>query len=138
MTAGQLNINSVTAIGSGTFTIAGGTIDNTSAGAITLTNNNPQNWNADCTFTGTQSLNLGTGAVTPSASRQVTVNANSLTVGGVIGGGAVGLTKLGPGALALSGANTFTGGTSLRAGTLNINNSLSPGTRARTLPFNSG
>src|SRR5258706_8102233 len=101
MSAGTLNINSVTAIGSGTFTIAGGTIDNTSAGAITLTNNNPQNWNADFTFTGTQSLNLGTGAVTPSASRQVTVNANSLTVGGVIGGGAVGLTKLGPGALAL-------------------------------------
>jgi hypothetical protein len=33
---GTLNINSTSAIGTGTFAINGGTIDNTTAGAITL------------------------------------------------------------------------------------------------------
>ena len=46
-------------------------------------------------FTGTNNLNLGTGTVTPNASRQVTANGGTLTVGGIIGGGAVNLTKAG-------------------------------------------
>jgi hypothetical protein len=33
-------------------TISGGTIDNTSAGDITLANNNPQKWNGDFAFAG--------------------------------------------------------------------------------------
>src|SRR6185369_17953 len=47
LNAGTLNINNATALGTGTFTIAGGTINNNSGGAITLANNNPQNWNGD-------------------------------------------------------------------------------------------
>ena len=43
LNAGQLNINHATAIGSGTFTINGGVIDNTTSGSITLSNNNAQN-----------------------------------------------------------------------------------------------
>ena len=82
LTTGTLNINSATALGTGTFTNSGGSIDNSSVGAITLVNNNPQNWNGDITFTGTKDLNLGTGAVSLSASRQVTVSANNLTAGG--------------------------------------------------------
>jgi hypothetical protein len=136
--AGTLNINSPTAIGNGTFSINGGTIDNTSAGAITLSNNNPQNWNGNFAFTGTQNLNLGTGGVTPSASRQVTVNGGELTVGGVIGGGAIGITKLGSGTLTLSAANTFTSGVTLAAGTLNINNPNALGTVAGTFAINGG
>jgi hypothetical protein len=50
--------------------ISGGTIDNTSAGAIT-TVNYPLALNGDFTFTGTQNLNLGTGATTLSADRQI-------------------------------------------------------------------
>src|SRR5260221_2431547 len=139
LSAGTLGINSATAIGSGTLTIAGGTtLDNTSAGAVTLTNNNLPSWNGDFSFTGTPSLNLGTGAVTPSASRQVTVNANTLTVGGVIAGGAIGLTKLGAGGLTLSAANTFTAGTTLNAGTLNINNASALGTIVGTFTINGG
>ena len=42
--------------------------------------------------------------------RRVTVNANTLTVGGPIGGNHS-LTKAGDGALTLGGANTYTGGT---------------------------
>src|ERR1700694_2178916 len=39
LSAGTLNVNNAKALGTGTFTISGGTIDNTTAGAITLSNN---------------------------------------------------------------------------------------------------
>jgi autotransporter-associated beta strand protein len=48
--------------------------------------------------------------------------ANGLTVRGVISGGG-NLTKSGPGSLILFGANTYTGGTTVNAGTLEIQNS---------------
>ena len=120
LNAGQLNINNASAIGTGAFTIAGGTIDNTSGGAITLANNNLQNWNGDFTFTGTNDLNLGTGAVTLGANRIVTVNGGNLTVGGAIGngGGFLTLDKNGAGTLTLNGVNTYAGLTTVNAGTL--------------------
>jgi outer membrane autotransporter protein len=123
LNAGTLNINNATALGTGTFDINGGTIDNSTAGAITLTTNNVQTWDGDFTFTGTQDLNLGTGAVTLGANRQVTTSAKTLTVGGAIGG-AFGLTKAGAGTLTLDGVNTYTGPTVVNAGTLNLNQSL--------------
>ncbi len=131
--AGTLNINNATAIGSGQLIINGGNIDNTSGGLITLSNNNAQSWNSDFTFVGTQSLNLGTGAVTLSANRQVTVSASVLTVGGIIAGGAVSLSKLGAGTLTLSAANSYSGATFLLGGALNINNSSALGTGPFTI-----
>ncbi len=134
LSAGTLNINNAAALGTGTFTISGGVIDNTSGSAInSSTNNNAQSWGGDFTFTGTNALNLGTGAVSLSASRQVTVNASALTVGGIISGNTFGLTKAGSGTLTLSGANTYTGGTTLSAGTLNINNAAALGTGTFTI-----
>ncbi|MBI3162007.1 MAG: autotransporter-associated beta strand repeat-containing protein, partial [Chloroflexi bacterium] len=131
LNAGTLNINSATAIGSGTLTINGGTINNSTGAAITLTNNNPQNWNGDFTFTGTRSLNMGTGAVTMNASRIITANAQTLTIGGIIGdgGSGFGLTKAGAGTLTLSSASTYTGLTTINAGTLayGVNDALSSG-----------
>ncbi|HEY5692731.1 MAG TPA: autotransporter-associated beta strand repeat-containing protein, partial [Cyclobacteriaceae bacterium] len=138
VSSGTLNINSATAIGTGTLILAGGSIDNTSGGSITISNNNAQNWNSDFAFIGTNDLNLGTGAVTPSASRQVTVNAGNLTVGGIIGGGGVEITKAGSGTLTLTGVNTFSGGTTLNTGTLNINNANALGTAAGTFTINGG
>jgi fibronectin-binding autotransporter adhesin len=139
-----LRINNATALGTGTFTINGGTIDNTSAGSITLTNDNAQAWSGDFTFTGTKDLNVGTGAVTMNASRIITVNGGTLTVGGAISGATFGITKAGVGTLILNGVvgttsgtvtinsssgtltlagnNSYTGGTTLNSGsTLNIN-----------------
>ncbi len=98
LSTGQLNINGATAVGTGTLTIAGGTtIDNSSGGSITLSNNNPQTWNGSFTFTGSSNLNLGTGAVTLGASPTVTTTGGILTVGGIIGGGAQSITKAGGG-----------------------------------------
>jgi autotransporter-associated beta strand protein len=120
LSAGQLNLNNSSAIGTGTFTIAGGTFDNTSGGAITLTTNNAQAWNSDFAFAGSSALNLGTGAVTLGATRQVTVTSSTLTVGGAIGGGSFGLTKAGVGTLLLTGSSTFTGLVSINAGVLGL------------------
>src|SRR5437667_117472 len=128
--AGTLNINNASALGTGTFTIAAASNAisyNTTGSANTLSTNNAQVWNGNFTFTGTQSLNLGTGAVTLGASRTVTVNASNLTVGGVISGSGFSLTKAGAGTLTLAGANTYTGGTTINAGTLNVSGSLASG-----------
>jgi len=124
-----LNINSATALGTGTLTIStpntGGTvkIDNTSGGAITLTNNNLETWNGDFTFGGTNALNMGTGAVTLGSNRNVTVSASTLTVGGVIGDGGHGyvLQKMGNGTLLLTGVNTYSGATGVYGGVLSTN-----------------
>ena len=131
-TTATLAINSATALGTGTLTIAvpgagSVAINNSSAADITLTNNNAQVWNNSFTFTGTHSLNMGTGAVVLSNAASavtVTVTANTLTIGGVIANGSVGdaITKAGNGTLKFGGANTYTGDTTVSAGTLNLAN----------------
>ncbi len=128
LAAGQLNINNLPALGTGTFTIAGvSTIDNTSGTTVTLYTNNAQAWNANFAFVGSNNLNLGNGAVTLGGNRIVTVSANELTVGGAIEGD-YSLTKAGSGTLTLSSDNTYTGGTILGAGRLNIKNAKALGT----------
>lgn len=126
LVAGRLNLNhggnsaANSAIGTGALTITGGSLDNTSGAEVTLLPNNPQNWDGDFTYVGSvTNLNLGAGAVTLSADRTVTVTANRLTVGGSIGG-SYALTKAGGGTLALTGANGYTGGTTINAGVLQV------------------
>ena len=123
LSAGTLNLNSATALGAtaGAFAINGGTVDRT-AGVATLTTNNALLVNGDFTFTGTQSLNLGTGAVTLGGigARQITVNANTLTLGGVVSG-SLGFIKAGAGTLTLqTSASLWTGNAVVTAGTLSI------------------
>ena len=64
LSAGQLNLNRNTVLGTGRLTIHGGVIDNTSGADMTLSANILQSWNGDFTYIGSKSLNLGTGAVT--------------------------------------------------------------------------
>ena len=147
LNAGTLNINSVNALGtaSSTFVIAAGTtIGNTSGTAITTTAN-PQTWNGDFSFTGAGlstalfDLSMGTGAVTlgstAGTSRTITVNSGTLAEGGVIANGttANSLIKAGAGTLTLAGANTFTGGVTLNAGTLYLTAAAALGTGTFTI-----
>jgi autotransporter-associated beta strand protein len=121
LNVGTLNINSSQALGTslGTFTIAGGTIDNTSGADITTVNYQLA-LNADFTYAGSvpRNLNLGTAAVTFSANRQITVTAGTLTIGGTISAGTRNLTKAGAGTLSF-GSNTVTlNSLTISAGTL--------------------
>ncbi|MES2569309.1 MAG: autotransporter-associated beta strand repeat-containing protein, partial [Verrucomicrobiota bacterium] len=118
LNAGGLNLNNASAIGAGTLVINGGSIGNTSGGAITLSTNNLQTWAGNFAFTGTSDLNLGNGAVTLTGNRQVTVNSNTLTVAGVISGTGFGLNKAGAGNLILTTPVAYTGNTLVSGGSL--------------------
>ncbi len=119
---GTLNLNNASAIGAGTLAIFGGTLDNTN-GVAALTTANPQTWNGDFTFAGTNGFDLGTGAVTMTVNTQVTVAANTLTIGGIIGGPFFALTKDGAGTLLLKALNTFNGGLNVNNGAVTVDTS---------------
>ena len=86
-----------------------------------LTNsfNNAINLNGSFTFSGANSLNLGTGNVTLAQNVTMTISNASLTFGGVISG-SNGINKAGAGTLIFGGNNTYSGATTVSAGTLQI------------------
>ena len=127
LAAGIVNLNHSNALGTGTFSITGGAFNNTSGGALTIASNNVQAWGGNFTFSGSQDLNMGTGAVTIGANLTTTVAAGNLTVQGQIGGAGSRLTKAGEGRLILSGSNSFSGGITLNAGILDMNNAAALG-----------
>ncbi len=89
LTAGTLNINHANALGSGAFTIsANSTFNNTSGAAVTNAGNRAWTWTDGLTFgtaasTSNNNLNLGTGVVTASTNRLITLagNGTTLTIG---------------------------------------------------------
>jgi autotransporter-associated beta strand protein len=113
----DLNNNSDTF---GALTLNAGSLS-TGTGTATL--------NGDVTSTGASSVSgkLALGAATRTFS--VTAAADTLTVSAAVSGG-VGLTKSGAGTLILSGANTYSGPTTLGNGTLAVggNSALGTGT----------
>lgn len=140
-TGGTLNINSATALGTGPFSVAG-TINNTSGSSVAVTTANAMTW-SNFTFTGSNALNLGTDTVslgTGSGTVTVTANASTLTVGGVISDGASNnaLTKAGNGIVVLSGANAYSGLTTVTTGILNIQSNTALGTAAAGTMINDG
>lgn len=114
ISGGTLTLGNASALGSGTLTISGGGL-NSSVADLVNSQNNAQNWNGNFSFTGTENLDLGTGAVAMNASCAVTVTAKTLTVGGIISGTGFALTKSGEGTLLLTNANTYSGGTTISA-----------------------
>jgi fibronectin-binding autotransporter adhesin len=126
--AGCLTIGNNQALGSGSLVMGGGSLDST-ADAIALANNNPIAVNSNFTFLGTHNLNLGVGPVTLSADRTLTVNANTLTIGGPISGVGAGapfsLTKMGAGTLVLAGGPTVLNYLSANGGTLAVQGNAS-------------
>ncbi len=135
LSQGQLTIGSVTALGTGTFTIGGSgscVINSPTITNFTISTNNPMVWNGDFSYGSGYNLDLGNGPVTLGANVVVNGSNNMLTVGGTISGN-YSLTKTGTGPLTLSGANTFTGGMTLSDGQLNINNGQALGTGTFTV-----
>ncbi|MGA2867951.1 MAG: autotransporter-associated beta strand repeat-containing protein, partial [Verrucomicrobiota bacterium] len=132
LSSGQLNINNGgdtsgqdSAIGTGTLTITGGAIDNTSGSNVTLVPQIPENWSNNWTFVGSSSLDIGQGSVSLGQSTVLlNVNSNTFEVDGTINdnGNEFGLTKGGNGALTLMGNNSFFGNFELSSGQLNIGN----------------
>lgn len=121
LSAGTLNINSNTALGTGTFTIApGATINNSLGSSVNLSGTNPaMNWNGSFTFTGSNALNLGTGAVILGGNATLTASASTLTVGGAISDASStrSLTKDGAGTLVIGGNVTIGGNLAVTLGT---------------------
>ena len=100
--------------GSGSLALAGETV----GGVLTGITASPATAGTTVAYTISESIALGA-----TQSWNVANNGaggTSLSVSGVISGAGVGLTKIGSGTLALSGANTFTGVMSINGGTVEV------------------
>jgi autotransporter-associated beta strand protein len=116
------------------LTLSGGGVNNSQTVAFTISTDNLQTWNGSFISSG-NSLDLGTGAVTLDANLTVTVNVNTLTVGGIIDDGAstYAMNKAGAGTLSLTAVNTYGGGTTNSAGTILIDGDATLGTGTLTM-----
>ena len=135
-----LNFNGP-AFGTNTVTFVNAiALDNTTIPTAGLTLNNcPQNWNGNLEFIGSADLNLGSGPVTISSNRSLTIDNGNFVVGGPIAGNG-GLTKLGAGTLRLLAAtpSTYTGGTTNLGGYIWINGTDTFGDGTGTLLLGGG
>ena len=117
--------------GTGTISLRGGGITvsqyafgTTAPGAVTISApislQAAQSWTNNCSnpLTVTGNVTNGTSALTISGS-------GNTTVSGIIGNGSGSLTKIGTGILTLTAANSFTGGTTISAGTLQLGDGTS-------------
>ncbi len=136
MSANLTNFGSLTKNGAGAWTLSGTATDNLGAqplnvtvqnGQLILTGNNP-GFRGSVLVDPGGTLQLGNGGTTGSIGGNVTDNgmlvidrSNLVTLPGVISGTGA-LTLAGTGTTVLTADNTFTGGTTISAGTLQLGN----------------
>lgn len=123
VSAGQLNVNYQTALGTSTGTLsmaAGTTLGNTSGTAVSVSVPKSISLGSSLTFVGPAALDLGTGTTTLTTSATISVSTGTLTLGGNIVGSGLGITKTGGGVLVLGGLTTgaYTGNTTISNGEL--------------------
>jgi len=123
LTAGKLNINTDGAVGSGIFAINGGTLDNTSGSAITLSSPSAMQWAGSFTFAGSSDLIIGPVTLGLFADPiTLTVSSNTLSTVGILNGGNRTVNKAGPGTWTIGGTGANSGvGININAGTVNFN-----------------
>ena len=119
LSAGQLNLNNASDLGSGART-SPAVRSATAAAAPSRFPPTTRRTGAATSASPAATTSISAAAVTMSSSRTVTVASNNLTVGGAISGSGYSLTKAGTGTLILTGADTYTGPTTVSAGTLQI------------------
>ena len=131
VSSGTLNINGINALGGGNYgglTLKGGTLQYATA----FTGNG----SGDLTLIGTAGVTIASGGGT------IDTNGNSVTYAGSIGnGGSGGLTvtsSAANGSLTLQGANTYSGGTTLSSGTLNVTNTTGSATGSGAVTVSGG
>jgi fibronectin-binding autotransporter adhesin len=115
--AGTLTLTGVNSF-SGGITVAGGTLSlgsNSAAGSGTITT-------TGSVIDYASGVNIANAIVVNSDTTSLQVTTGSSTQAGIISeaGGARPIQKIGAGTLILSSANTYTGGTTISAGTLNV------------------
>lgn len=156
MVSNGITIANALDITSGTTLVIGNGSSIATTGLVTILSGGALNLNGqNCNFAG--GLNIrGTGIGTTgaiinssgtassisnntamSADSSIGTSSGDITISGVISGGSA-LTKLGTGKLILSGANSYTGATTISAGVLNIQNTLATGTSAGGVSITSG
>ena len=135
--AGILRYGISNAISSGDVAVSGATFDlngySDTIGALTMTAGAVTTAAGTLTLGGNVTANASTNSATISgnlalgASRTFTIADGAATedmnISAVISGASYGITKAGAGALVLSGANTYSGATTVNAGTLSLKDS---------------
>jgi autotransporter-associated beta strand protein len=119
--SGQLNVNSASALGTGTLTLRDGAqFRNSSGAAVTNIGNNAMILNGTNQFTG-GILDMGTGTVTLEGTSRLNTTTGNLILGGNLNGSSA-LAKDGIGTLTLAGSNSATSMVVVDYGTLALAN----------------
>ena len=136
LNAGVLEVGDNSALGSGRITLNGGTLSSDSTAGYSL--GNTLLLGGDTTLGGgsgkTGALTFISGVDLSVSAATITVpTGNAVTFSGTVSDAGGGLVKAGAGTLSLTHANTFTGGTILNAGVIQVGNVTALGTGLLTL-----